>query len=230
MATVSNVSGSQGLLTDLAVGTAIITATLNSVSGVMRLNVFPPTLVSLSLTPVNPTIARGTTEQFKATGTFTDGSTDDLTSSVSWASLSTGVATISATGLASGAAVGAATIMATSGAVSAMTSLKVTPAALVSVTVTPISQSIPKGTTQQFTATGTYTDNTKQVLTTLVKWSSSNTSVAAVSNDAGTQGLATGTTTGTATITATDAPSSISGTAPLTVSPAALEVCSPEPA
>ncbi len=43
-----------------------------------------------------------------------------------------------------------------------------TPAALVSIAVTPASPSIAKGLTEQFTATGTYTDNSTQNLTSQV--------------------------------------------------------------
>lgn len=41
------------------------------------------TLVSLAVTPNQPSIAKGTKLQFTATGTFGDGSTQDLTSQVS---------------------------------------------------------------------------------------------------------------------------------------------------
>ena len=34
------------------------------------------------MTPANPSVAKGLTEQFTATGTYTDGSTQNLTSSV----------------------------------------------------------------------------------------------------------------------------------------------------
>ena len=53
------------------------------------------TLVSLALTPLNPSLPRGTVQQFTATGTYSDGSTQDLTTSVSWTSSDTSVATIS---------------------------------------------------------------------------------------------------------------------------------------
>src|SRR5260370_16929451 len=42
----------------------------------------PPTLTSLAVTPANMSVAAGTNQQMKATGTFSDGSTTDLTSSV----------------------------------------------------------------------------------------------------------------------------------------------------
>ena len=47
-------------------------------------------------------IAKGTSEQFTATGTFSDNSTQNLTGSVTWSSQTMGVATITAGGLAWG--------------------------------------------------------------------------------------------------------------------------------
>ena len=52
------------------------------------------------MTPANPTIAAGATQQFTATGTYSDSSTKVLTSGVTWASANTAVATIDNTGLA----------------------------------------------------------------------------------------------------------------------------------
>ncbi len=70
---------------------------------------------------------------------------------------------------------------------------------LVSIAVTPTSPSIAIGNTQQFTATGTYSDNSTQNLTSTATWASATTSVATIA--AG--GLATGVSAGTSNITAT---------------------------
>jgi Bacterial Ig-like domain (group 2)/FG-GAP-like repeat len=72
-------------------------------------------------------------------------------------------------------------------------------ASLVSIAVTPQSPPMVKGTTQQFTAVGTYSDNSVLNLTTQVIWTSSDTSKATISAT----GLATGMDAGSATITAT---------------------------
>ena len=71
------------------------------------------------------------------------------------------------------------------------TTLTVTDATLVSIEVTPADASIADGTTQQFTATGVYTDASTQDLTTEVTWASSDDAVATVSNAADSKGLAT---------------------------------------
>src|SRR5258708_34126074 len=56
----------------------------------------PPTLTSIAVTPANQSAAAGTTVQFKATGTYSDISTRDITASVTWASGTPLAATINA--------------------------------------------------------------------------------------------------------------------------------------
>ena len=82
---------------------------------------------------------------------------------------------------------------------------------LVSIAVTPATSSILVGGTQQYTATGTYSDNSTQNLTSSVTWTSSTTGTATISA----AGLASGVAGGSTTITA--ASGSISGSATLTV-------------
>ena len=86
-----------------------------------------PVLVSIAVTPVNPSIAAGTQQQFAATGTYTDGSHQDLTNSAIWTSSAPFVATISNAGLATALAVGSTAIQATSGSINGSTGLTVTP-------------------------------------------------------------------------------------------------------
>ena len=86
-------------------------------------------------------------------------------------------------------------------------------AALSSIAVTAASPSTPMFKTNQFTATGKYSDNTTKDLTATATWSSSNTAVATVNA----AGLATAVKDGTATITATSG--GISNSAVMTVSP-----------
>src|SRR6266567_1108835 len=161
----------------------------------------PAVLVSLEVAPAQPTIALGTTAQFTATGVFSDHARKDLTSSVTWSSAN-GNATISNTagskGLATAVAAGSTTVTATLGGCAGSTTVTVTAATLQSIGVTPTNPSIALGTTQQFTATGTFNDGTNQDLTTQVAWSSS-TGNATVSSS----GLATAVSAGSAVITAT---------------------------
>ncbi len=86
-----------------------------------------------------------------------------------------------------------------------------TTATLVSIAVTPSPASVPLGTTLQLTATGSYSDGTKQNLTSSVTWSSSSSGTASVNN----AGLADGVSIGNAAVTA--ALNSISGSTSISV-------------
>lgn len=207
VATISNAAGSQGLATSVGVGSSTITATMGSVSGSTSLTVNAAPLVSIAVTPTSPTIALGTNQQFTATGTYSDGSTQNITTSVTWSSATPKVATISNTagsqGLATSVAAGASSITAASGTISGSTMLTVSAATLVSMTISPVAPTIPLGTTQQFTATGTFSDGSTQNITTSVTWSSGTPKVATISNAAGSQGLATSVAVGSSIIMAT---------------------------
>jgi trimeric autotransporter adhesin len=160
-------------------------------------------------------------------GTFSDGTTQNLTGTVTWTSSNGSVATINNNGLATGLAVGDSTVQAAAGSIAGSAALTVTPATLSSIAVTPANPSIPDGTTQEFKATGTYTDGSTQDVTTVVSWSSSNLVVATINRT----GLATGVGPGGSTIQASSA--GVNGFATLTVasppisvsvSPATLEL------
>jgi regulation of enolase protein 1 (concanavalin A-like superfamily) len=81
---------------------------------------------SIVVSPPNPSIDVGSTQQFTATGNRTSGEALDLTNMVAWTSSSSGVAAIDAGGLATGIAAGTATITATLGTISGATDLTVT--------------------------------------------------------------------------------------------------------
>ncbi len=224
--------GATGLATSRATGSTTITATLASVPGVTgtaSLQVTSATLASLEVTPANPSIAVGTTLQFKATGIFSDNTKQDLTASSAWSSSTTAVS-ITGGGLATGVAVGSPTITATFGGVTGTSTLTVTSASLVTIEVTPLNPSIARGTGQQFAAIGTFTNNTKQDLTTAVTWLSSNTGVATISNATGSIGVATSPANGpTGSTTITAALGGVSGQTHLNVTSAVLQSIDVEP-
>jgi hypothetical protein len=102
-----------------------------------------PTLSSIGVTPANVTISTGITQQFSATGTYSDGSTQNLTSLVSWASSSASVAGVNSSGLTTGLNAGTSNISAALGGVSGNTNLSVlVPSTSTSLTIWP-STAIP---------------------------------------------------------------------------------------
>ena len=174
----------------------------------------PPTLQSIGVSPQNGTVAAGITQQFSATGHYSDGSSNAMIS-VTWATSNASVATINSTGVLTAVKQGTASISATSAGITGNTSVTVGPPNLLSIAVSPQNPTVSAGTMQQFTATGTYSDGSTQTLTGAT-WSSGTATVATISST----GLATGLTVGTTTIQATSG--NTSGLTTLTVTPHVL--------
>lgn len=216
-----------GMLSAKSSGTVTITATMNSVSGTFQLTI-APALVSIAVTPANPTIAKQTNQQFIATGTFTDNSKQNITSTVDWSSSNTAAATISDTsptkGLAQGVAAGKTTITATSGSISANASLTVTAATATSLAITPTNSTLPLDTSHQFTATATFSDSSTQDVTDVTNWNSSATSIATVT----VSGLVTAKNIGSTTISGSF--ESVNDSTTLTVDSSNLSSISIQPA
>lgn len=225
VATISGAPATRGVATARAKGTTTITASLSGKSGSTTLTVTDATLESITVTPSSSVIAKNTTVQLKAVGTYTDNSTKDLTADCTWSTSAANVATVSnaagSDGLVSGVAAGTASIVASLGSVADSASVRVTNATLFSIAITPAAATIAAGTDQQFTARGTFSDGSQQDITTLVNWTSTDTTVATIENSAGKDGLAKALKGGATTIGA--ALSGVSAIAALTVSPATLQ-------
>ena len=103
-----------------------------------------PTLVSIAVTPANSSLAVGSSGQFAAVGSFSDSTTRDLTSSVTWSSSANTIALVSdvagTKGTVTGVSTGTATITASLGSISGATDLTLTadgvaPANVMAITV-----------------------------------------------------------------------------------------------
>ncbi|HET8965207.1 MAG TPA: Ig-like domain-containing protein, partial [Candidatus Acidoferrum sp.] len=110
-------------------------------------------LTGLSVTPTAATVIVSETQSLQAMGSFSDGTTKDLTASVTWSSSIPETATVSTAGVVTGKATGPTTVTAHSGTFSASTQITVTSANVcatpVSIAVTPTSPTVPINTTQQ---------------------------------------------------------------------------------
>lgn len=195
---VATINATSGLAKSVAAGSSVISASYNGKTATTTLTVLPPALVSITLTPLTPNIAISAAQQMTVIGTFSDNTSRDITASSSFSSATPAVATINAAGLAVGVSGGTSLITATSGGRSASTLLTVNGATLVSVALTPTAPSIATGGAQQFTLTGSFSNNTKRDISAIATFSSANAAVATIS--AG--GLASGKTAGTSVISA----------------------------
>jgi hypothetical protein len=160
-------------------------------------------LLSIAITPSSQgTLAVGLKQQFKATGTYANNSTADISSQVTWVSSDTNVATISSTGSATGVAVGNTNITATQlGVTSATVRLVVVIATLSSIAVKPTNpDNLEVGSSLQFTAIGSYSNNSTKDITSQVTWISSDTTIATISSAGLASSLAVGSTNITAAL------------------------------
>lgn len=233
-ATVSNAAGSRGLATGTGVGSATLTAALDGVSGTAALSVTDAVLQSINVTPSAAKVAKGDQPQYTATGLFSDGSTLDITGTVTWGSSDATVVQISnatdSEGLATALAPGKVDISASLDSVTGKTTLEVTTAVVRSIEIVPAAPSVPRGTSVQLSATAVYSDGTRQPATSSVNWSSSDNAIATVSNTAGSKGLVSAGNEGQVTITAADPVTSVSSTTTVKVTPAALTGIQVQPA
>jgi hypothetical protein len=202
-----------GMATGKALGAATITAILNTVSATDTVAVIAPTLSSISIAPSGASIPLGQNQQLFATGTYNDGSTQDLTSSVRWASSDPTILSLSSMGMATADALGMVTVTATSGTISATNQLQVSPPVVVSFTVTPASSLLALGAGEQLSALARFSDGTIQDMTTSVSWSSADPAIANVNN----QGFVRAGHVGDTTISVSS--DSVAGSANVTVKP-----------
>jgi uncharacterized protein YjdB len=212
-----------GLFTALAAGTTTITATLNGVTQTFTVTITTPTITDIFVSPDGLTEPIGVSQQYTATADYSDGTSADLSSGITWTSSATAIATVDGNGVVTTVGPGDVTISATYGAFSDSSTLTVVPAHLQSITVTPATPKLAVSTQLQFTATGNFDDGSTQPLTSLT-WSSSNPTLMSVDVN----GVATGVSAGSAIITATSG--SISGTTSVTVTSATVTSIAVTPA
>ncbi len=169
VASISNAVGSNGLAHALALGTTTITATFGTVSDSTQMKVIDPVLQSIAVMPTNLSLLTLSTGSFAATGRYSDGSTQDITSQVTWTS-DPAIATI-AGGVVSNLVQGTTSIGATLAGFSGSATLKVTGGNLTSIALTPANPTLVSGTSMPVTATGSFSNNTTRDITGKVTWS-----------------------------------------------------------
>jgi hypothetical protein len=181
-------------VTAVAPGVATLTFTGGTLTASTTVTVTTASLLSISLTPVNPSVPIGLTLQLKALGIYSDGTTADVTTCVAWSSGSVDATVDPVTGLVSGVNVDPSVTI-TAGSAWLATppptvNVAVTAGVLQSIALTPsASTTILPGQTLQFTAAGVYSGSSTPVtITSLVTWNSSAPSVASFST--ATPGLA----------------------------------------
>ena len=183
-----------GSVSEALPGDYLVTASYSGLAGTATLNVTPPAVRKLVLTPSKVALPAGATVSLAARAVYSDGSTGDATADVDWSTDDAGVATFDgAQGLLHAIAPGATTAAAALGGVVATAAVAVGPAEVVSVQLTPPAVSVATGTLTQFHAVAQLTDGASRDVTATAQWSTSDATVAFVDDFGRVDALAVGT-------------------------------------
>jgi Big-like domain-containing protein len=200
-------------------GTSVITAAFGGFSAHSVVSVTSAMLTGLSVAPNPLVLSQFEMGQLRATARFSDGTMSDVTGSVTWSSGQPMIASVSSppspAGIVTGLSPGTATVTASFGGFMASATVVVSAAELVALRIEPPMVNAPPGITVLLHAIGTFSDGSMRDVTALVSWTSSDPSVADVSNFTGSEGTLFCQMNGTATITAMFM--GITGTASVTV-------------
>jgi len=186
-------------------GSAIISARFKGLnSNSVTVNNIAAVLVSISVTPAVAIIQVGGTQQFTATGIYSDSTTGTF-SGLLWMSQSNAQGakgTINSSGLFTATEAGNSlvTILASNqqGIISAASTVNVIDRPLVSITISTNKTTMTIGETSQLIATGYYDDSTSKDLTAQVIWNSSDSTIATINSYGRITGLDSGLTSITA--------------------------------
>ncbi|MCY9871637.1 Ig-like domain-containing protein [Vibrio barjaei] len=218
---------SAGTVHGLVLGQADVTAKFGGMEQSSMITVSSATLTSVSISPANATIPKGTTQSYVLTAQYSDGSKRDVSTLSSWQSNNTDIATINAFGVAYGEQQGASQ---TSGCYLGecdTANLSVTQAVVTGLQVTPASATIADGQSQYYQATAFYSDGTSKVVTQIATWTSSDINIATISSTGTAGGKATGVEPGSVVISARYAGQQSQATLTVTAATAVKLIVSP---
>ena len=186
-----------GVLTGVATGTTTVEASQDGIiSNTVKVKVTDAVITAIQVTPSQVSLAKGLTQQLTATATYSDRTSSDISSHVTWKPADPSVVSLSPDGVLTAAAIGSTTVKATKDGISSSpVKVEVVDAIISSIQVTPPQVSLAKGQTQQLTATATYSDRTSSDISSHVTWKPADPSVVTLSPDGILTAVATGSTT-----------------------------------
>jgi hypothetical protein len=185
------------------VGRATVSCAYRGATATATLEVTPAALTAVAVTPASATVAKGLGQAFQLVGSYTDGTTQDVTGAAVWTTsdlVGTEVASLTAKGFALGKNLGQAQLKAEHMGKAATATLTVTAPVLTRLTLAPASPSIAIGATQQFTVQGLYSDGGSKDLSGVVTFAIADVAPATGVATLSPSGLATGKSKGRATV------------------------------
>ncbi|WP_057829901.1 beta strand repeat-containing protein [Colwellia sp. TT2012] len=178
------VDGSTVVATGVANGIAVITGQYRDMNASAQLSVGA---ITFSINPIEASILTGMVQSYKAFAILPSGMQIEITKQVTWASTNPIIASLSADGVnveVTGLTSGLDTISATyngNSIFAKLTVINTTPEALV---ITPAHSTLPAGTSQQYNAYLTTTDNEVIDVTASSTWTVADTAIANIDSNA----------------------------------------------
>ncbi|MCP5013775.1 MAG: hypothetical protein GY938_00660, partial [Ketobacter sp.] len=190
-----------GTLTGVAPGMVSVQVTKDGItSNTLEVEVTNAVITDIIVTPALLTVAKGQTEQLTATAIYSDGTSLNVSSSVTWTPVDTNIVTVSPEGMLSGVVEGTTTVTATQDGITSNTvNVEVTNAVMTEIVVTPALITLAKGQLQPLTATAIYSDGSSSDVSSSATWAPVDTNIVTVSAEGTLSGVTEGTTTVTAT-------------------------------
>ncbi len=210
LATISNQANKKGEIKTLSSGSTTIKASLSGIESTQTLNITSASLVSIEVTPGETFISSGIDAQFRAIGTYDDGSVVEITTDVQWTSSNTGLATISnqegkkgyLKNLYSGSSTQTMNVTATLNGISDSAGIIIAPGTITSISVNPTMVSMKSLTSLDIKAYAHFDDGASVEITDIATWTTNNDSIAVVSNALSSPGEVSALTEGSAQISA----------------------------
>lgn len=206
LAAIENAPQMAGVLLALREGSVLVRAAFAGKNAETTLTITTAALQSVAISTPTSSVPVGTTVQLTATATFSDGSTADVTSQAIWsvgvmdlASISNGAGS---RGLLTGLKQGSATVVAVFQGNIAYLNLYVTEPTVLVLNITPDGHSMAPRTTHLYRALALYSNGLSRDVTEQAAWTTSDSSVAIVSDALGSKGLLTALVMGTAEVSA----------------------------
>ncbi len=179
---VATVAAGTGVAAAVSAGTSLVTIDYGGLSHQRTLTVTSSSVNSIAITPINPTGIIGLGTQLYATAFLSNGSTQDVSSSVEWSSATPAVATVNAQGRVSSLTTGTTLITAQLGGLSAQATFTVSSLTISSLAISSLGSSISVGFQQTAKAMATLSNGGTLDVTEDVLWSSLNPAVLSVQN------------------------------------------------
>jgi hypothetical protein len=200
---VSNLPGSRGQVTLVAASKAQVAVAFAGAEGTAVVAVTTAvTLVSVAVTPSNPTVmVGGPPGDLALVGSYSDGSTRNLSAGATWTSMNRTVAQVMGGRVVCNGP-GSTTITAAAMGQTATTTVTCASVPVVGVYLVPGNTTLPPGTRVQFAAWARLAMGTDREVTTMAMWSSDNPGVATVMDGGQQRGVVTTGMPGKATISA----------------------------